>query len=175
MTKEDIVVSCVGAIIGLTVVFSGGDAEALKEETIENKTEIVEAKTPKAIKEKYYNATTLSDKELKELLKAVGFEGKELKMAWAIAKKESNGRPLAFNNNKNTGDHSFGIFQINMMGGLMDARIEKFELASVSDLFNPVVNAEIAYHMSKGGKDWSSWTNLSGDRINMFLSKYPNI
>ena len=67
MTKEDMVVSCVGAIIGLTAVFSGGNAEALKEETVENKTEVAEAKTPKAIKEKYYNATTLSDKELKEL------------------------------------------------------------------------------------------------------------
>lgn len=175
MTKEDMVVSCVGAIIGLTAVFSGGNAEALKEETVENKTEVAEAKTPKAIKEKYYNATTLSDKELKELLKAVGFEGKELKMAWAIAKKESNGRPLAFNNNKNTGDHSFGIFQINMIGGLMDARLEKFKLDSVSDLFNPVVNAEIAHYMSKGGQDWSSWTNLNGERIKEFLAKYPNI
>lgn len=177
MTKEDMVVSCVGAIIGLTAVFSGGNAEALKEETVEKEVEIevVEAKTPKAIKEKYYNATTLSDKELKELLKAVGFEGKELKMAWAIAKKESNGRPLAFNNNKNTGDHSFGIFQINMIGGLMDARLEKFKLNSVSDLFNPVVNAEIAHYMSRGGKDWSSWTNLNGDRIKEFLTRYPNI
>lgn len=175
MTKEDMVVSCVGAIIGLTAVFSGGNAEALKEETVENKTEVAEAKTPKAIKEKYYNATTLSDKELKELLKAVGFEGKELKMAWAIAKKESNGRPLAFNNNKNTGDHSFGIFQINMIGGLMDARLEKFKLDSVSDLFNPVVNAEIAHYMSRGGKDWSSWTNLNGERIKEFLTRYPNI
>jgi hypothetical protein len=175
MTKEDMVVSCVGAIIGLTAVFSGGNAKALKEETVENKIEVAESKTPKAVKVKYYNATTLSDKELKELLRAVGFQGKELKMAWAIAKKESNGRPLAFNNNKNTGDHSFGIFQINMIGGLMDARIEKFELASVSDLFNPVVNAEIAYHMSKGGKDWSSWTQLNGSRIKEFLQKYPSI
>lgn len=174
MTKEDVVVSSVGAIIALTAVFSGGDATVSKEETVE-KIEIIEVKTSSKIKEKYYNATTLSDKQLKELLKAVGFEGKELKMAWAIAKKESNGRPLAFNNNKNTGDHSFGIFQINMIGGLMDARLHKFKLDSVSDLFNPVINAEIAHYMSKGGKDWSAWTNLNGQRIKEFLEKYPNI
>lgn len=171
MTKEDIVVSFVGVIIGFTAVFSGGNAEAIKEDTAE----VVKSETPKDIKEKYNNATSLSDRQLKELLKAVGFEGKELKMAWAIAKKESNGRPLAFNNNKNTGDHSFGIFQINMIGGLMDDRIEKFELNSVSDLFNPVINAEIAYYMSNGGKNWSAWTNLNGERIKEFLEKYPSI
>jgi len=54
--------------------------------------------------EKYENATSLSDKDLKNLLKLVGFEGKNLKEAWAIAKKESNGRPFAFNGNSETGD-----------------------------------------------------------------------
>ena len=47
--------------------------------------------------EKYKNATSLSDKDLKNLLKLVGFEGQNLKEAWAIAKRESNGRPFAFN------------------------------------------------------------------------------
>jgi hypothetical protein len=171
MTKEDLVVGCVGALIGISVVFGGSNATALKEETVEK----IQVETPKDIKKKYYNATSLSDKQLKELLKAVGFKGKELKMAWAIAKKESNGRPLAFNGNSKTGDNSFGIFQINMIGKLKEDRLERFKLDSVSDLFNPVINAEIAHHMSKGGKDWSSWTYLNGERIKEFLKKYPNI
>jgi hypothetical protein len=57
----------------------------------------------------------------------------------------------------------------------MDHRIEKFDLDSVSDLFNPVTNAEIAFYMTKGGKDWSSWTYLTGDRIKEFLAKYSSI
>ena len=122
---------------------------------------------------KYENATELSDKELKELLSLVGFKGQNLKEAWAIAKKESNGRPLAFNGNKNTGDSSYGIFQINMIGELGPDRRDKFELDANSDLFNPVINAKIAYHMSDGGENWSSWKGIT-PRTKEWLEKFPN-
>ena len=110
---------------------------------------------------KYENAISLTDLELKQVLELVGFKGKDLKEAWAIAKKESNGRPLAFNGDKTTGDKSYGIFQINMIGDLGPARRDKFELNTNADLFNPIKNAEIAYHMSDGGKDWSAWKGLT--------------
>ena len=61
--------------------------------------------------------TPFTDEELAQLLSAIGFEGKALKVAWAVVKKESSGRPLAFNGNTRTGDSSYGIFQINMIGG----------------------------------------------------------
>ena len=64
---------------------------------------------------KYQNSGELTDRQLKELLSAVGFNGKHLIEAWAVAKKESNGRPLAFNGNHKTGDSSYGMFQINMI------------------------------------------------------------
>jgi len=175
MTKEDLVVGIVGAFIAAVVSLTGSSSVVANKDIVEEQSEVVEKVTLEKAKSKFSNATSLSDKELKDLLKAVGFEGSNLKMAWAVAKKESNGRPLAFNNNTSTGDHSFGIFQINMIGELKDARIEKFDLNSVSDLFNPVINAEIAYHMTKGGKDWSSWTNLNGERIKEFLAKYPKV
>ena len=95
--------------------------------------------------------------ELKELLSLVGFEGKTLKQAWAIAMKESTGRPKSHNGNSNTGDNSYGLFQINMIGGLGEDRRNKFDLKQNSDLWNPVRNAEIAYHMSNGGKDFGAW------------------
>jgi len=95
--------------------------------------------------------------ELKELLSLVGFEGKALKQAWAIAMKESTGRPKSHNGNSGTGDNSYGLFQINMIGGLGDDRREKFELKQNSELWNPVLNAKIAYYMSGGGEDWGSW------------------
>ena len=131
----------------------------------------------------FENKTSLTDIELVWLLEAVGFEGQDLKEAWAIAKKESNGRPLAFNGNTLTGDNSYGIFQINMINTLGDDRREKFDLAHNSDLFNPVVNAQIAFHMSNGGEVWKSWhigkdayTSTSGSHYAKFkewLGKFP--
>jgi hypothetical protein len=116
----------------------------------------------------------LSDTELKTLLKATGFEGIALKKAWAIAKLESNGRPMAYNGNRNTGDSSYGIFQINMLGKLGIDRKEKFELKSNILLFDPVINAEITYHMTQGGTDWSSWSSHTNGAINKWLGKFPN-
>ena len=122
----------------------------------------------------YKPSEMLTDGELKELLSAVGFEGKALKQAWAIAKSESNSRPMAYNGNRKTGDSSYGIFQINMLGQLGIDRNEKFDLKSNILLFDPVINAEITYYMTKGGLDWSSWSSLGGDRYKEFLTKFPN-
>ena len=122
----------------------------------------------------YKPSEMLTDGELKELLSAVGFEGKALKQAWAIVKAESNSRPMAYNGNRKTGDSSYGIFQINMLGELGIDRKEKFDLKSNILLFDPVINAEITYYMTKGGLDWSSWSSLGGDRYKEFLNKFPN-
>ena len=123
--------------------------------------------------EKYKNATSLSDKDLKDLLNLVGFEGQNLKEAWAIAKKESNGRPFAFNGNTKTGDSSYGIFQINMLGMLGPDRRIKYDLDHNADLFNPVVNAEIAYEMSNGGQNWSAWKGIT-EKTRELMKKFPN-
>jgi hypothetical protein len=120
----------------------------------------------------YENKTNLTDLELKELLSLVGFKGKDLVVAWAIAKKESNGRPLAFNGNHKTGDSSYGVFQINMIDSLGPDRRDKFDLDSNAELFNPVKNAEIAYYMSRGGEDWSSWKGIT-PRTKEWMKKFP--
>ena len=125
--------------------------------------------------------TAFTDEELVRMLSTIGFEGKALKVAWAVVKKESNGRPLAFNGNVKTGDNSYGIFQINMIGGLGVARRDKFDLDSNKDLFDPVVNAQIAFHMSNEGSDWSSWGvgkfpyngNTEQSNFNLWITKFP--
>jgi hypothetical protein len=146
---------------------------------------VVESEPVKKTKPFSYfeNKTSLTDIELVWLLEAVGFEGQDLKEAWAIAKKESNGRPLAFNGNKLTGDNSYGIFQINMVDSLGEDRRTKFDLEHNAELFNPVTNAQIAMHMSGGGRDWTSWhigkdayTSTSGKhyaKYKEWLSKFP--
>ncbi len=142
-------------------------------------TQMQEAKLKKETLEKFSNTVykpseMLTDNELVKLLKSVGFEGSALKMAWAIAKTESNGRPMAYNGNRNTGDSSYGIFQINMLGNLGVDRKEKFELRSNVLLFDPVINAEITYHMTKGGTDWSSWPN-SISRAKKLVLQFPKV
>jgi hypothetical protein len=123
--------------------------------------------------ESFENKVSLTDLELKELLSLVGFKGKDLVVAWAVAKKESNGRPLAFNGNHKTGDSSYGMFQINMIDSLGPDRRTKFDLESNAELFNPVKNAEIAYYMTRGGEDWSSWKGIT-PRTKFWMSKFPN-
>jgi hypothetical protein len=122
--------------------------------------------------ETYKHSEMLAPEDLKDLLWAVGFEGTALKTAWAVARVESNGRPLALNDNTQTGDKSYGIFQINMLGQLGEDRKDKFELVSNKELFDPVTNAEITYYMTKGGTNWSAWKGLT-QRAKEFYLKFP--
>jgi hypothetical protein len=157
-------------------LFSNSNTVALAQaEIVKPKTEV---QLKKETLEKYSNTVykpseMLTDSELIELLSTVGFEGKALKTAWAIAKRESNGRPLAYNGNRATGDSSYGIFQINMLGNLGVDRKEKFNLKSNESLFDPTKNAEIAYYMTNGGSDWSAWKGLTPRAMEFYL-KFPN-
>lgn len=125
-------------------------------------------------------AKQLTQHELVELLAAVGFEGKALKTAWSVVMRESRGRPIAHNKNANTGDNSYGLFQINMIGSLGIDRLAKFQdkigIAKTSDLLDPVANAKAAYYMTAGGKDWGSWglgaNAYDGDAIEPAVTKW---
>jgi hypothetical protein len=107
-------------------------------------------------------------------LKAVGFTGNGLKTAWAVAKAESNGRPFAFNGNTKTGDSSYGVFQINMIGDLGPDRRDKFDLDANAELFSPVKNAEIVFHMTEGGTNWKSWKHAKPIQYQRWLKKFPS-
>lgn len=93
--------------------------------------------------------------QLVNYLKQAGFKGEELRKAWAVAMRESGGRAGAYNGNAATGDKSYGLFQINMLGNLGQSRAKKYGLKSYDDLLDPVTNARVAYQMSRGG--WGAW------------------
>ena len=172
--------------LGVLVLVIGGTvfsatANATNENNLLSKNSMEISATPKVAflvsnekkLQKYENAHNLTDEQLVDMLKAVGFKGKALRSACAIAKAESNGRPLAFNGNVKTGDSSYGVFQINMLGELGSDRREKFQLDSNAELLNPVVNAQIALHMTKGGADWSSWSSVNGKRYKEWYNQHP--
>ena len=112
----------------------------------------------------------LSDQELVNVLYETGFRGDRLKTAFAIAKAESNARPKAYNPpSNNTGDDSYGIFQINMIGKLGPDRRQRYDLERDEDLFDPARNARVAFEMSNKGKDWGAWTTYTGGKYKQFL------
>ena len=121
----------------------------------------------------YKKNEQMSPESLKDLLIEVGFEGEALRQAWGTAMKESTGRPMAHNKNSDTGDNSYGLFQSNMIGSLGPARLDKYALESNEDLFNPYVNATIAFQMSNGGKNWSAWHGIT-DRTKQWMKEFPN-
>ena len=185
---KNLLIGVLATVLGLTLIM--GKANALSTENNLSKTSVSATSTAKAVflvsrpknithltknadtLVKYQNSTKLTDWQLKNLLSAVGFKGKHLIEAWAVAKKETNGRPLAFNGNAKTGDASFGIFQINMLRDLGPNRRAKFGLNYNADLLNPVLNAQVAYYMSNEGKDWSSWHGLT-PKTKAWMKKFP--
>lgn len=79
-----------------------------------------------------------------------GFRGENIKEAWAIAMRESGGRPDAISV---TGD--YGIFQFNK------AAHGEQKWWNTSLLLTRDYNIYVAYVMSKGGRWWGPW-DLSG-------------
>jgi hypothetical protein len=108
---------------------------------------------------KYEGNITGNKKDLIKLISSKGFKGDALKTAYAVAIAESGGRSNAHNYNVSTGDDSYGLYQINMLGSLGPARRKKFNLKSNQDLFNPNTNAGLAAHFTQRGKNWSAWSS----------------
>lgn len=186
LTKRGQQVVAIAIVLGFVGMFLSGIAVARAtmtisaiaqpaiEQTTENEIALKDKASKKALKkiEPLRNKAVLSDQELVDVLEHAGFKGNALKIAWAIVKKESNGRPVAFNGNVRTGDNSYGIFQINMIGDLGEDRRKRFELSSNAELFDPVTNAKIAYRMSGKGTDWSAWKGLT-PKVKAWLKKFP--
>jgi cell wall-associated NlpC family hydrolase len=109
-----------------------------------------------------------------DTLRQAGFSGQSLQTAYAIAMAESGGNAKAFNGNQRTGDRSYGLFQINMLGGMGPERRKQFGLSSNDNLYDPVTNAKVAYKMSKGGTDWTAWSTYNNDTYRQYLGQYSD-
>jgi hypothetical protein len=98
-----------------------------------------------------------SDAQITKILQKAGFSGRGLKIAQRIVFLESTNRPYALNRSSNC----YGLFQINMTGKMGKERRIKYGLSRNEDLFDPLTNAKIAYHMSNGGRNWSAWVTFN--------------
>lgn len=94
---------------------------------------------------------------LARLAKAAGFSAQEIPTMVAIAMAESGGRATAHNNNRSTGDDSYGLWQINMIDELGPERRRQFGISSNSSLWDPNVNA-MAARKVKESQGFGAWT-----------------
>ncbi len=109
-----------------------------------------------------YTGGPLSRVQLAQLFYQAGFRGENLVNMVAIAMRESGGDPTAFNGNAGTGDNSYGLTQINMIGDLGPARLQQFGIASADQLFDPLTNARAAFILSENGTDLTPWGGYKG-------------
>jgi hypothetical protein len=91
-----------------------------------------------------------------------GFSNDEVATVVGISKRESGWRPDAYNGDAGTGDKSYGLMQINMLGSLGPARREQYGLSKDEDLFDPYTNLKVAYGMSGGGSNFNPWGGYKG-------------
>lgn len=111
-------------------------------------------------------AGVMSVAEIAQVAREAGFSEKQIPTVVAIALAESGGNPRNRYTPEESGgtDNSYGLWQINMIdkpGYMLGAeRRRKFGLRSNEDLYNPSVNAKIAYLLS-GGSNFNAWTTYT--------------
>jgi murein DD-endopeptidase MepM/ murein hydrolase activator NlpD len=101
--------------------------------------------------------SALSPAQIAAHVRRAGFPEELVPKMTAIALAESSGNPRAHNPNAGTGDNSYGLFQVNMLGGMGPERRRQFGLSSNEELFDPGRNAAAARQIygSQGLGAWS--------------------
>jgi hypothetical protein len=86
----------------------------------------------------------VSKPQLAGYLRQAGFSEEMIPTMIGISTAESSLDTKAFNPNVNTGDQSYGLFQINMLGAMGPERRALFGIKSNEELFDPLKNAKAA-------------------------------
>jgi cell wall-associated NlpC family hydrolase len=91
----------------------------------------------------------LGPRQLVDVLRRAGFSGEGLRTAWALAMRESSGRPGALSKVNSNGTRDHGLFQLNSIhvGRVIDA----------DKVFDADANARAAFKLSHHGKNFSAW------------------
>ncbi|HOT74719.1 MAG TPA: SH3 domain-containing protein [Candidatus Wallbacteria bacterium] len=106
-----------------------------------------------------------SGNRLIDWLRQAGFKGEGLRIAWAIAMRESNGIPEIGKGHKYFNGFDWGLFQLNK------PTFGKRAWWDDAKMVDAIYNAKVVYDLSKGGTFWVPW-GLSGDGKSMNVSCY---
>jgi len=107
---------------------------------------------------------TVTPESLYTMLRNAGLDPVHAAAGVAIAGRESNYNASAHNNNPSTGDNSYGLFQVNLLGG-MHSQFSPSDLLTVGgsvNAFAAMVNGSEGLRPWGGykGKSWAYDTNL---------------
>jgi hypothetical protein len=108
----------------------------------------------------------LNAQQIASLLQKEGVAKEKIPTMTAIALAESSGRPQAFN--PRGLDKSYGLFQVNMYGGLGPARMKEFGLQQEKELFDPSVNVRAAKKIL-GSQGLGAWSVYKSGQYKQFL------
>lgn len=111
----------------------------------------------------------LSYAQLEGIWIQAGGDPAKAAVAAAVAMAESGGNPNSHNGNAGTGDDSYGLWQINMLGSMGPERRNRYNLPNNQALFDPVTNARVAVAMSGNGNDWGPWTTFTSGAYRRYL------
>ena len=133
----------------------------------------------------------LSNPNIAYYARKAGFSGDLVPVMVAIANAESGRDRLALNPNAATGDESYGLTQINMIGAMGPERRKLFGIKSNEELYDPETNLKAAKKIydKQGLNAWSVYrsgaykpfldgsiqaSNLDGgiDKTQLELGKY---
>ncbi len=105
--------------------------------------------TPASATAAVSSSAQLGPTQLVDVLRKAGFQGEGLRTAWALAMRESHGRPGAVSPVNPNGTRDHGLFQLNdiHLGKNVDA----------GQVLDPLANAQAAYRISNGGTSWGAW------------------
>lgn len=94
---------------------------------------------------------------VKIIAENTGWRGDDLNTAVAIMLRESGANPGAFNGNHQTGDESYGLFQLNTLGSLWKI-YQGMGFTDPKQLLDPAANARAAYALyQRNGNTFHPW------------------
>jgi hypothetical protein len=113
----------------------------------------------------------LTGEEVAQIGYQVGFRDENLVMMVAISKRESHWDPSAHNPNRETGDNSYGLMQINMIDELGPSRRQEYGISVNEELFDPVTNLKAAFKLSSNGTNFYHWGGYKDEDDNYNTNK----
>jgi len=110
---------------------------------------------------------SLTGKAVYDYAKGAGFSSTEADTMTKIANRESRWNTHAHNGNAGTGDNSYGLWQINMLGDMGTSRRKALGISNNEQLFDPATNARAArmIYKSQGYGAWSVYKNGSYKQV----------
>jgi hypothetical protein len=110
----------------------------------------------------------LNYQQVAQLAWNAGWRGKDAQTAVAIARAESQFDTMATNFKGR--DHSYGLWQVNMMNEMGPERRQKFGLTANEQLFDPATNARVAYGLWKERGGFTDWSTYNDQKYQLYLN-----